>query len=464
MNPQSPHPQSSQQQSIHSSCYSWYVVAVCMVAYIFSFVDRQILSLMIEPIKADLQISDTQFSLLSGLAFSLFYAFMGLPIAYLADRSSRVKIIAIGVAFWSIATAACGLSKNFLQMFLARMSVGVGEAALTPATYSMLSDLFPKEKLGRAIGLYSMGAFLGGGLAFLVGGYVIEALKGVPAIDLGWLGQVRSWQIAFFIVGLPGVLVALLILLTIRDPERKIADPTHKATLTDGLHFLSRHRHTFICLYLGFSFFAMCQYALLGWAPAMYMRKYGLTPMEVGYVLGGILLVLNTAGVFCAGWLIDVLQKRGRSDAALISGMLGAACMVPLALGAVLVSDLHLSVILMAPAMFFAAFPISTSAAAMQVLTPNRLRAQVSALFLLVSNLIGLGIGTTLVALLTDHYFKDPKAVGYSIAVIVTLAAILCLWLLGNGRRPFRDSLSHEQLAAPRTTRAEAPGMPALGR
>lgn len=192
MNPQSPHP-----QSVHTSRYSWYVVVLCMVAYIFSFVDRQILSLMIEPIKADLQISDTQFSLLSGLAFSLFYAFMGLPIAYLADRSSRVRIIAIGVAFWSFATAACGLSKNFLQMFLARMSVGVGEAALTPATYSMLADLFPKEKLGRALGLYSMGAFLGGGLAFLVGGYVIEALRDVPAIDLLWLGQEPCWQLRY---------------------------------------------------------------------------------------------------------------------------------------------------------------------------------------------------------------------------------------------------------------------------
>ncbi|QRY79171.1 MFS transporter [Pseudomonas sp. PDNC002] len=446
MNPQSPHP-----QSVRASRYSWYVVVLCMVAYIFSFVDRQILSLMIEPIKADLQISDTQFSLLSGLAFSLFYAFMGLPIAYLADRSSRVRIIAIGVAFWSIATAACGLSKNFLQMFLARMSVGVGEAALTPATYSMLADLFPREKLGRALGLYSMGAFLGGGLAFLVGGYVIEALRDVPAIDLGWLGQVRSWQIAFFIVGLPGVLVALLIALTIRDPARKLADSEKKATVRDGLRFLRRHRATFTCHYLGFSFFAMCQYALMGWAPAMYIRQYGLTPLEVGYILGGILLVLNTAGVFCAGWLVDVLQKRGRSDAALISGMLGAACTIPFVIGAVLAGDLTLSVLFMGPAMFFCAFCISTSAAAMQVLTPNRLRAQVSALFLLVSNLIGLGVGTTLVALLTDHYFKDPKAVGSSIGIIVTLAGLLCLWLLGNGRKHFRRSLGQEQTAQPDT-------------
>lgn len=245
-----------------------------MVAYIFSFIDRQILSLMIEPIKVDLQITDTQFSLLSGLAFSMFYALMGLPIAFLADRFSRVRIIALGVAFWSLATAACGLSKSFPQMFLARMSVGVGEAALTPATYSMLSDLFSREKLGRAVGLYSMGAFLGGGLAFLVGGLVISLLRGAPSVELWGLGEVRSWQLTFFIVGLPEVLVALLILATIRDPQRQpSAQAPRKAAMGDGLRFIGNHRPTFLCLYLGFAFFSMCQYALVSWSPALYMRQ-----------------------------------------------------------------------------------------------------------------------------------------------------------------------------------------------
>ena len=144
------HPSTTEQAGL----YSWYVVLLCMVAYIFSFIDRQILALMIEPIKADLHISDTQFSLLHGLAFSLFYAFMGLPLAYLADRFSRPKLIAIGVVFWSIATVACGLSKNFIHLFLSRVGVGVGEAALSPAAYSMFSDMFSKEKLGRAVAVY----------------------------------------------------------------------------------------------------------------------------------------------------------------------------------------------------------------------------------------------------------------------------------------------------------------------
>ena len=163
--------------------YEWYVVLVCMLAYIFSFVDRQILALMIEPIKRDLDLSDTQFSLLHGLAFSLFYAFMGIPIALLADRYSRPRIIAIGVAFWSLATAVCGLSRNFAQMFLARIGVGVGEAALSPATYSMLSDMFARPA-GPGSGAYSIGSFIGGGLAFLIGGYVINLLKSVDTVAL----------------------------------------------------------------------------------------------------------------------------------------------------------------------------------------------------------------------------------------------------------------------------------------
>lgn len=253
--------------------YEWYVVLICMLAYIFSFVDRQILALMIEPIKRDLQLSDTQFSLLHGLAFSLFYAFMGIPIALLADRYSRPRIIAIGVAFWSLATAACGLSKNFGQMFLARIGVGVGEAALSPATYSMLSDMFPRHKLGRAVGIYSIGSFIGGGLAFLIGGYVIDLLKSVDSVRLPGVGELRPWQVTFFIVGLPGVLVALLILLTVRDPQRKglrhDADGrVQKPTAGALFRFLGRHRGTFCCHYLGFSFYAMILFCLLGWTPA----------------------------------------------------------------------------------------------------------------------------------------------------------------------------------------------------
>lgn len=444
-----------------SYAYEWYVVVICMLAYIFSFVDRQILALMIEPIKHDLQLSDTQFSLLHGLAFSLFYAFMGIPIALLADRYSRPKIIAIGVAFWSLATAACGLSRNFAQMFLARIGVGVGEAALSPATYSMLSDMFPREKLGRAVGIYSIGSFIGGGMAFLIGGYVIDLLKSVDTVTLPWVGAMRPWQVTFFIVGLPGLLIALLILLTVRDPQRlglrrNAAGQVQKPAMKDTFRFLGRHRSTFFCHYLGFSFYAMVLFALLGWTPAFYMRKFGMSPSEAGYMLGVVVLAANTAGVFCGGWLMDWLAKRGYSDAPLRAGVIGAAGMALPAVIFTQVDSLWWSVGLLLPAMFFASFPMPTSTAAMQILPPNQLRAQVSALFLLISNLIGLGLGTTAVAMLTDRLFKNPAAVGQSMSVLVGVATVLCIGLLAAGCKHYRRSLNLEAQEAPPLAPARA--------
>jgi len=433
-----------------SYAYEWYVVVICMLAYIFSFVDRQILALMIEPIKHDLQLSDTQFSLLHGLAFSLFYAVMGIPIALLADRYSRPKIIAIGVAFWSLATAACGLSRNFAHMFLARIGVGVGEAALSPATYSMLSDMFPRDKLGRAVGIYSIGSFIGGGMAFLIGGYVINLLKSVDSVVVPWIGAMRPWQVTFFIVGLPGLLVALLILLTVRDPQRlglrRSADgQANKPTIRDTFRFLGRHRRTFFCHYLGFSFYAMVLFALLGWTPAFYMRKFGMSPVDVGYMLGVVVLVANTAGVFCGGWLMDALAKRGYRDAPLRAGVIGAVGMALPAVAFTQVDSVGVSVALLLPAMFFASFPMPTSTAAMQILPPNQIRAQVSALFLLISNLIGLGLGTTAVALLTDRLFKSPGAVGQSLSLLIGGATVLCVVLLAAGCSSYRQSLTREE-------------------
>jgi MFS family permease len=435
-----------------SYAYEWYIVAICMLAYIFSFIDRQILALMIEPIKHDLQLSDTQFSLLHGLAFSLFYAFMGMPIALLADKFSRPKIIAIGVAFWSLATALCGLSKNFLQMFMARIGVGIGEAALSPATYSMLSDMFPREKLGRAVAIYSIGSFIGGGVAFLIGGYVIDLLKNLDSVVVPLLGEMRPWQVTFFLVGLPGVLVALLIALTVRDPARKglkldAAGKVHAPSMKQAFKFLAVHRKTFSCHYLGFSFYAMTLFCMLSWTPAFYMRKFGLDPSDTGYMLGIVVLLANTSGVFCGGWLIDWLAKKGYSDAPIRAGVIGAIGMAVPAVAFTQVSELWMSLALLAPAMFFASFPMPASTAAMQILPPNQMRAQISALFLLISNLIGLGVGTTAVALLTDRLFENPALVGSSISLLNAFAVTLTLLLLVKGCRHFRESLKHEGLA-----------------
>jgi MFS family permease len=443
--------------------YEWYVVLICMLAYVFSFVDRQVLALMIEPIKKDLHLSDTQFSLLQGFAFSLFYAVMGMPLAYLADRFARPRIIATGIALWSLATAACGISQNFVQMFLARLSVGVGEAALSPGTYSMLSDYFPKEKLGRAVGIYSLGSFIGGGMAFLIGGYVINLLKQVTTTTVPLLGDVRSWQLTFLIVGLPGFLVALLFILTVRDPQRKglvqdSAGQAKRVSMIDSLRFIREHGQTFACHYLGFSFYAMTLFCLMSWTPAFYIRHFGLSPVEAGYTLGTILLVANTTGVFCGGWLNDWLMTKGRTDGPMLAGTIGAIGMLVPAVVFTQVSSLTVSLGLLVIAMFFASFPMPTSTAAMQTLAPNQMRAQISAVFLLISNLIALGVGTTLVALLTDKVFGSPKMVGMSMSVVNLIATLLAIGLLWLGCRQFRLSVAREANKTARAHVAEVLG------
>ncbi len=432
-----------------SDRYKWYVVTLCTLAYLFAYIDRQILALLVEPVKADLHLTDTQFSFLHGLAFSLMYAFMGIPIARLADRHSRPLIIALGITFWSLATVACGISKTYWQMFLARMSVGTGEAALSPAAYSLFADLFSKSKLGRVVGTYSVGAFLGGGMAFIVGGLVIDLIEGMDAFKLPLLGNLRPWQLVFFVVGFPGLIIALLMFTTVREPQRQdlqvlSTGEVDQPTLWDTWSFIRKNRATFLCHYLGFSFYALALLAMLSWLPAFYMRNYALSATQTGYYLGTIVLLANTSGVFFGGYLSDFLHRRGNTDAPIYAGAIGAAMASCFGCWFVLVDDLSLSLISIVPAMFFLSFPMPTSTAAMQILAPNQMRAQVSAIFILVMNLFALGLGTTLVALVTDKIFHNERDVGYSLAIVVVVATISAAVLLQIGRHYFQESIENE--------------------
>ncbi len=421
-----------------SLAYPWYIVSLCMLAYIFSFIDRQVITLLIEPIRADLQISDTQFSLLHGLAFAMLYAVAGIPIARLADSRSRPVIISVGIFVWSLATAACGATKSFFQLFLARMAVGVGEAALSPAAYSMITDSFPKSKLGLALGVYSSGSFLGGGLAFIIGGTAIAIVEQWGAQTVPIIGLVKPWQMTFFIVGLPGLLVAALFYFTIRDPQRKgVASDSKAFSFGEVLRYMGEHKKTFIAHYLGFGFMSLALFALMNWAPAYFLRKYDLPIREVGLYLGFVVLIGNSTGVLVSGWLTDRLTRMGYRDAPMRAGMLGSlGIIIPAALFS-MVSSFAGSLALLAVAMFFASFPLATSAAALQFMAPNRMRAQVTALFFLSMNILGITGGTTLVALSTDFLFHDDTLVGYSMSLISATGAILGAIVLGWGLKHF---------------------------
>lgn len=427
----------------HPSGGSWYLVILCMIAYLFSFIDRQIIALLVEHIRADFDISDTQFSLIHGFSFAIFYAVMGLPIARLADTKSRPVIIAAGIAFWSCATAVCGLAKNYWHLFFARMGVGVGEAALSPAAYSMITDSFPKSKLGLALGIYSMGSFFGAGLAFIVGGVAIDwVITHIGTVELAFLGVIKPWQMTFMIVGLPGLLVAALFYLTIKDPPRKGVDAESDGfSVGQVFAYIGSHKHTFIAHYFGFALLALVLFALLSWAPAFILRKFALTTRETGLYLGFIVLVCNALGVLCSGWLTDYYSRKGRGDAAMRAGIVGGlGVLIPTAVFPFL-AGLESTLIVLGVAFFFASFPMATSAAALQMMAPNQMRAQGTAIFFLFMNLFGITGGATLVALSTDYLFGDEKAVGFSMALVACVAAFLAVLIMSKGLKHYRETV-----------------------
>ncbi|MGC6328280.1 spinster family MFS transporter [Rhizorhabdus sp. FW153] len=426
----------------------WYVVLLCMVAYIFSFIDRQILALLIAPIQADLGISDTQFGLLHGLAFSLFYATMGIPVATLSDRTSRPLIIATGVAFWSAATMACGLARSFPSLFLARICVGAGEAALSPATYSLISTLFPKEKLGRAVAVYSLGSFLGSGIAFLAGGAVIAMVSGADSISLAGI-DFRSWQLAFLIVGAPGLLLACVIHLTIKEPAPRGARGGGKdrPALKAVLAFLVRERAIFVPHMLGYTFAAMALFALLGWSPAYLMRSYGMTPAAAGLWLGVVIVFAGGGGVLASGWLMDRLTRGGVADAPFRTGIVGALGTL-LPTGALpFAPSFAFGMALLSIALFFASFPMPPSTAVMQIIAPPTMRSRVSAIFLCSNSLIGLTLGSLAVGLLNDRLFSGAAAVGHSLGIVAACASIIAAALLALGCRPYAAAQRADQTA-----------------
>lgn len=418
----------------------WYAVSIMTVAYMFSYIDRQIISLMVGPIRADLGISDSAFSLLVGLAFALFYTVLGIPIARLADASNRRNIIAIGIAFWSLATASCGLAKNFAQLFVARIAVGVGEAALSPAAYSMLADMFSPKKLGRAIGVYSSGVFIGIGLSFIIGAYLVTALESNGGLSLPLFGHLKPWQATFVIVGSPGILIAL-IMLTVKEPARTYAATT-SMPIRDVLGFAMRHHRIYALHFIGFAMLTLMFNGIMAWAAEYFIRIHEIPRAEIGPKLGILAAVFGGTGIVCGGLFSDWLAARGHTDAPIKAGLTGTVLLLPFAVAAPLMGDPTVSLALFAPLLFFVSFPFGPAAAGLQLVTPPRMRAQMSAVYLFFVNLTGIGFGGTAVALLTDFVFHDDMRLHWSMASVAAIGGLLAIVLLTLAQRPFRDAIA----------------------
>lgn len=423
------------------SGYAWYVAGVLSLAYCFSFIDRQILNLLVVPIQDDLGISDTQMSLLQGFAFAIFYTTLGVPFGWVADRWNRRNLIIAGVTVWCFMTVACGFATSYGELFLARVGVGIGEAVLTPAAMSLLTDYFPRDRLARAVGLFSAGSSIGATLAYLGGGAIVQAVTTAGQLELPFVGPVAPWHATFILVGLPG-LVVVLFMLAVREPARRdtVAVPVRVAA-GGGLavlRFLMSHPRLFSRLYLGLAMLILVSYALHSWMPAYLMRVHGWSTAHLGLVYGLVILFGSVPGLMFGGWLGDRLVRRGRSDGHVTVAALGAAlAAVPCALGPV-ASDPHVGMALLLLGNFFFSMPFGVGPAALQIVTPRHLRAQVAAVYVLVVGVIGLAFGPTSVALLTDYVFRDPARVGWSIGLVAAICAPLSAILLLKARAPYR--------------------------
>ena len=421
---------------------AWTGVAVLMLASIFSLIDRQVLSLLVEPMKASLGLSDVQIATLQGPAFMVSYTLLGFPLGWMADRVHRIRLVAVGIVVWSIACAASGFMHTFESLAIARMFVGVGEAVLAPATLSLIADYFAPSRRPLAMSVQASASTAGIGLAMLAGGSVIALARSNPELSLPGLPPMEAWRWVFVVCGLPGLLVAALLLAT-TEPERR-EDRSRSRAVVAFLPFLRMGRRWLVCHCGAISVVAIIAYGFMGWAPTYLVRAHGWAITEAAFLLGALFAVLGPAGSIFAGWLARRRRVRGEPDALLrvcrlsvlgLFSSIGAIALEPRA---------SLVVGLLAAAVFFIAMAPGISAAALQEATPNALRGRVAAMYYIVTNLVGASAGPVVAALLTQHLFRDPAQVGSSLATLAIVGSPLAVLLFTLALGPYRAILGGE--------------------
>jgi MFS family permease len=421
--------------------YAWYVVFVLMLANVSSFIDRQILALLVAPIKRDMHLTDTQISLLMGLSFALFYTLFGIFIGRFADKFNRRNIIVGGITVWSLMTALCGGVNTYAQFFLARMGVGVGEATLGPSAYSMITDYFPKNKLARALSTYSMGVFLGSGLAILIGAALISRLPTTGMVHVPILGDIFPWQMLFIYIGLPGIVIALLVA-TLQEPPRRAANPNEIAepTLKEAFEVIWAKRKAYLYLSIAASFTAFVNYGSAAWIPTYFNRTFGWEMKVVGFKFGIIVTIFATLGVLAGGWIADWYGKQGIVDGKIRVGLFSG---IGIFLSAFLffLHDPNLILLSLAIPAFLISFPFGAAVAGVQELMPNRVRALASSIFLFFVNIIGMGGGPYLVAFFTDSVFHDEKMIPYSIVALYLIGGFLLTLFYALTLKPYREAM-----------------------
>jgi MFS family permease len=418
--------------------YAWYVTILLTAAYAVALLDRIVISLLIEPIKEQFALSDSGVALLSGAAFGVCYSLMALPFGWLADRANRRWIVTLGIAGWSLATGACGLAQTFTGLFATRVAVGIGEASLNPSASSIIADLFSGPSRAKAYGVFVAGTSFGTGAAFLLGGVAIDAADTVRSLGGALFANFATWQIVFLLTSIPGLLVALLFVTTVREPPRRERDSTLASPKL--LPFLRANKAAVASVILGLCCNLTSVYALIAWYPAILVRVHGFSQSEAGYLLGAFGPPAALVGAIGSGWLIARINQGGRKDAALL-----VAIVASLVYGALLVASGLVGGSTTSLVFYFLASLCSNSFAAaafsaLAQLAPNELRGRLTALYTLMIGIVSLNLGPVSVGLFSDYVFGEQH-LNLSFAATVALDSLLAFFILLAGRGPYRRSV-----------------------
>jgi MFS family permease len=432
-----------------SNFYAWYCVFVLLGIYLNSFLDRQLVALVVGPIKSSMHLSDSQVGFLMGPAFAIFYTLAGLPLGYAADRFSRRWLIGLGQVFWSIASACFGLGNSYGQLIAARIGVGVGEASLSPSAYSIIADMFRPERLGRAISVYAMGIYVGGGLANFIGGMMLKSFGAETMYTVPIIGERMGWQVIFLVASLTPIIPLTLATLTLKEPARRglgmkrQPDGTFKPVAVPIPMFIKyamKNRTTMLCHGFGFAFLSFSGYGASAWTPEFFIRMHGWSRSDVGVYTGLMSMVAGPLGLYFGGWLGDRLAAKGQRDSKMRVGLIAATVWFPFGIAMPLMPTGELAFLLAIPATFFSAMPWGIAPAAIQEIMPNQMRGQASAVYLFIISIIGLGLGPQALALVTDYVFKDENQINLSLMWTTTLAHVGSAVLLWLGLSHFRKS------------------------
>ncbi len=427
------------QRAWPSARVGWYAIFVISLSLLVNFLDRGILALLVPFLKADLLLSDFQLSLVMGFAFVMFYMVAGLPIARYADRGHRRNLISFGLLLWSVATALCAFSRNFVSLFAFRTGVGVGEACTGPASFSLLGDLFPPEKMPRALAIMNFGFIAGTGLALVIGGTIVQSLASVHHIVFPVFGELRIWQAAFLLVGVPGLAVSLM-MLSMPEPVRR--EGGVQPSVSEVIGFLVVNRWVYGPLIATVAINTIVAMGSASWGPAFYMRTFGWSIGRLGLVLGLVWLIAAPVGAMLGGLLAERFARRGRDDANLLVVMISMAINIPFAILTPLMPTATLAVVMQTGAVFGASLLFGPQNAAIQVVTPNRMKGQVTAIVLFGFNIIGFGLGPTITALFTDYLFKDEMQVGHALAVCTAILGPLAFVIMLIGVKPYARAVA----------------------